>query len=177
MDSHWRLLSGNRILIIGSGGSGKSTLARQLAERTGLPLVHLDALYWHPGWVETSHDEWDRVVAELVSRDRWIMDGNYGRTMVQRLTACDTVIFLDLPSLTCVWRILKRGWQYRGRNRPDLSEGCPEQVPSLDFVLWVWRYRKRRRPEILERLAAIESTRQVIILRTPAEVERFTAAR
>ena len=34
-----------RILIIGNCGAGKSTFARALAEKTGLPLVHLDKLY------------------------------------------------------------------------------------------------------------------------------------
>lgn len=51
-------------------------LARRIAAATGLPLIHLDALYWHPGWVETPKDEWARVVAELVTRDAWVMDGN-----------------------------------------------------------------------------------------------------
>ena len=171
MDAPWHAFS-RRILIIGAGGSGKSTLARRLAERTGLPLIHLDMLYWHPGWVQTSHDEWDRVIAELTGRDRWITDGNYGRTMPQRLAACDTVIFLDLPTWLCVWRLFKRLWQYAGRRRPDLAAGCKERL-SADFVLWVWQYRRRRRPEVLERLAAIGTTKQVFILRSPAEVERF----
>jgi len=76
-----------KVLVIGSGGAGKSTFARRLAERTGLPLVHLDLLYWHDGWVPSANAEWDGVVARLVSQDDWIMDGNYGRTLVTRLAA------------------------------------------------------------------------------------------
>src|SRR4051812_22129729 len=70
-----------RVLVIGSGGAGKSTFARSLAERLGLPLIHLDALYWRPGWVETPKEEWAREVRRLLSADRWVMDGNYGGTL------------------------------------------------------------------------------------------------
>ena len=42
-----------RALVIGSGGAGKSTLARELGARAGLPVVHLDRLYWRPGWTKT----------------------------------------------------------------------------------------------------------------------------
>ena len=88
-----------RVLIVGSGGAGKSTVAVLLGARLQLPVIHLDAHYWHPGWVATPRDEWHAQVAELVERDAWVMDGNYGGTMEQRLAACDTVVLL-----TChVW--------------------------------------------------------------------------
>ena len=86
-----------KVLVIGSGGAGKSTFASKLSKRTGLPLIHLDSLYWRPGWIETSTAEWDQTIEHLLGRDTWIMDGNYGRTLERRLAACDTVIFLDLP--------------------------------------------------------------------------------
>ena len=46
-----------RIAIIGAGGAGKSTLARQLGEVLGIEVIHLDALFWKPGWVDTPRDE------------------------------------------------------------------------------------------------------------------------
>jgi adenylate kinase family enzyme len=76
-----------RVAIVGSGGAGKSTFARALALRTGLPLVHLDHLYWSPGWVVTPSDEWRVVLEEALGGDAWIADGNYARTYDVRLVA------------------------------------------------------------------------------------------
>jgi len=161
-----------RILIIGSGGSGKTTFAKALASRTGLPLTHLDQLFWHPGWVPTPHDEWDRRIAELIAGDTWILDGNYGRTLSMRVDAADTVVFLDLPRLVCTWRILKRQLRYFGRIRPDAAPGCPERL-SWEFVTWVWTYRSRRRPGIMKRLDAVCATKRIVVLRSDREVQTF----
>jgi adenylate kinase family enzyme len=84
-----------RIAIIGSAGTGKSTLARRLGELTGLNVIHLDALYWRPGWVAPPDEEWDTIVEEIASQENGITDGNYGRTMEPRLERADTVVFLD----------------------------------------------------------------------------------
>jgi adenylate kinase family enzyme len=66
-----------KVLVIGSGGAGKSTFARHLGKCLNIDVIHLDALYWHPGWVETPRAEWRKVINELLRRDAWIIDGNY----------------------------------------------------------------------------------------------------
>jgi adenylate kinase family enzyme len=163
-----------RVLVIGSGGSGKSTFAPRLGQRLGLPVIHLDRLFWHAGWVETPKDEWRRKVEELCAGDAWVMDGNYSGTLEVRLDACDTVIFLDLPRAVCLWRVLKRILTYRRASRPDMAEGCRERV-DLKFLYWVWSYPYRRRPKILARLGELAGGKQVYMLRSNAEVEKFLA--
>ncbi len=116
-----------KMAIIASGGSGKSELARRLGTILGLEVHHLDALHWKAGWVATPKPEWRALVEELAGRDSWILDGNYGGTLDVRLTAAGTIIFLDLPRMTCIWRVLKRSVQSRGRRRPDSALGCPER--------------------------------------------------
>ena len=161
-----------RILVIGSGGSGKTTFAQRLAQRSGLPLIHLDSLYWHPGWQATPADTWREKVHELLRADAWIMDGNYGGTLDLRLAACDAVVFLDIPRLVCLWRVLKRQLRYRRAGRPELPAGCPERL-TWEFVSWIWTYPARRRGVILQRMAALEGQKRVIILRSPREADRF----
>jgi adenylate kinase family enzyme len=161
-----------RVLVIGSGGAGKSTLSAQLSKRLGLPLIGLDILYWKPGWVPTPADEWSERVRVFSSQDAWVMDGNYGGTLDARLARCDTVIFLDLPRLVCLWRIITRAARYLGRTRPDMPAGCPERL-SWEFVVWVWAYRARRRPQILNRLSALRGEKRVIILSSRRAVSAF----
>jgi adenylate kinase family enzyme len=161
-----------RILVIGSGGSGKSTVAKEIASRLRLPLIHLDALYWQPGWRATEESEWDRVVRELIAAPRWVMDGNYGRTLDVRLGRCDTVVFLDLPRLVCLWRVLKRRLEFRRTSRPDVAPGCPERL-TWEFAKWIWTYPRRRRAGILQRLADLRSDQRAIVLSSSRAVRRF----
>src|SRR5918992_1400387 len=125
-----------RVLVIGSGGSGKSTVAKEIARRLHLPLVHLDALYWQPGWRATPTSAWERVVHQLIAAPWWVMDGNYGGTLDVRLAACDTVVFLDVPRVICLWRILRRRLQFRRGTRADMAPRCPERL-TWEFVRWV----------------------------------------
>jgi len=161
-----------RILVIGPGGAGKSTLATRLGERLNLEVKHLDRFYWRPGWVKPSPDEWVRTVEQLVSRDAWVIDGNYSGTLDLRAERCDTIVFLDLSRFLCLWRIAKRVLTYRSGTRPDMADGCREKI-DLEFVLWIWNYSRRNRPEVLQLLREYSQSKQIVRLRSRAEVERF----
>jgi adenylate kinase family enzyme len=161
-----------RVAIIGSGGSGKSTLARDMGRRLELPVYHLDKLFWSPNWVERPKQEWQELQESLCAKPTWVMDGNYGGTMDIRLTACDTVIFLDMPRMLCFWRIVKRFVKYRGNARPDMTQGCEERL-TREFLLWVWNYPRDRRPGILAKLETLEATKNVIVLNSPRAAQNF----
>jgi adenylate kinase family enzyme len=163
-----------KVLVIGSGGAGKSTFAKELGKILDIEVIHLDSLYWNPGWVETPKAEWKAVVEGVVAQDSWIMDGNYSGTLDLRFAACDTVVFLDIDRLTCLWRVIKRAVKYWGRSRPDMAQGCPERL-SLEFILWIWNYKKRTHPKIVSRLEENSQGKEIIWLRSGAEVERFLA--
>jgi adenylate kinase family enzyme len=164
-----------KILVIGSGGAGKTTFAKRLSSIVNIEVIHLDTLYWNPGWVETPTTEWRKTVEALVERESWIMDGNYSGTLDIRIEACDTVIFLDLATQICLWRVIKRAIQYRNRNRPDMADGCQERF-DLKFIHWVWNYKKRTRPKIVKLIEENSGGKRVIWLQSNAEVERFLAA-
>ncbi|MFN2513084.1 MAG: DNA topology modulation protein [Pyrinomonadaceae bacterium] len=163
-----------KILVIGSGGAGKSTFAKRLGRNLKLEVIHLDSLYWSPGWVEMPKDKWREIVEELVKGDSWIIDGNYGGTLDLRLAACDGVVFLDVPRWICVGRVLKRVARYRKGRRPDVAAGCPERV-NAEFLKYIWDYPRKRKPRLLEKLKSYSQTRKVTILRSQAEIESFLA--
>src|SRR5258706_15791000 len=112
-----------KILVIGPGGAGKLTFATQLGELLGLEVIHLDARYWKAGWVEPAKKEWSAVIETLVEHKAWVMDGNYSGTLQTRLRACDALVFLDLPRLTCIWRGLRRAIRYPNSTRTHIVQG------------------------------------------------------
>jgi adenylate kinase family enzyme len=156
-----------KILILGCSGAGKSTLARQIGSVTGLPIIHLDQHYWLPGWQEPDKETWLRKVSALIAQPRWVMDGNFGGTLVLRLTAADTAIFLDFPTRVCLGRVLLRVLCSLGRIREDMAPACPERF-DFSFLRYVYRYRREDRSR---HLTAIEGFGgKLIILHRPAEV-------
>lgn len=163
-----------RVLVIGPGGAGKSTLARRLGQVLSLEVIHLDRFYWKPGWIEPAKVDWQATVEELLGRDAWVMDGNYSGTFERRLESCDTVIFLDFPRTICLWRVVKRAAAYFRRTRPDMADGCPEQL-TFQFLLWIWNYPKRSRPKILKALSEIGHRKRVVSFQSSSDVESFLA--
>ena len=159
-----------RVLILGCSGSGKSTLARAISARTGLPLVHLDQLWWKPGWENRTPEEFDALLAAELQGDKWIMDGNYDRTLPRRLERCDGVLYLDCARLLCLWRVLKRTVRHWGRSRADMPQGCPERVDGA-FLRYIWTFQKIQRPRTL---AALEGCgKPVYLLRNRRDCARF----
>lgn len=161
-----------RVLVIGSGGAGKSTLARRLHEITGLELIHLDTLYWKPGWTETPADKWRKTLKRVIEGERWILDGNFGGTLEMRLEACDTVVFLETRPSVCVYRALKRIVRYRGKTRPDLPAGCPERF-DWDFLKWIWSYPQTSARRVERLIGKFAASKRIIRLRNKRQTEEF----
>ena len=160
-----------RIIIFGCGGAGKSTLARKVGEVLDLPVVHLDKLFWKPGWVETSREEFDALLAQELAKDKWIMDGNFNRTMPERIKRCDTIIYLDFSRLACLMGVLKRVITTYGKVRPDMGEGCPERI-DLEFLKWVWNFNKNKRESYYKLLNEAENV-ETIVLKNRRAVKLF----
>jgi len=163
-----------RVMVLGCGGSGKSTFARELGDRTGLPAVHLDLLFWQPGWTPAPEAQARAALAEALAGERWIADGDFldDGAADARFARADTVVWLDLPRRLCLWRIGWRLLRDRRRRRPDLPAGCRESFDPA-FLRWVWSY-PGRRAEVAAVLDAV--ARQGVTvwrLRSRREVERF----
>ena len=157
-------------MVVGSGGAGKSTFADALGASTGLPVTHLDAHFWKPGWVETPQEQWRAVQARMVAEDAWILDGNYSGTIDVRFARADTVILLDLNRVRCVWRVTRRTLGSMGEERT--AAGCPDRF-DIAFIRFIWTYRKRSRWKILAGADERASQVELVRLRTPKQLRRF----
>lgn len=153
---------GEKVIILGCPGSGKSTLAGELRQQTGLPLFHLDNVWWKADRTHISREEFDDRLRTILQGDAWIIDGDYSRTYEPRFSACDTVIFLDYGEEVCMGGITGRV----GQPRPDIPWTEDRLDPEL--VEQVRNYRLKNRPEIL-RLIAKYPGKRVLIFRTRDE--------
>ncbi|MTW86986.1 DNA topology modulation protein [Virgibacillus dakarensis] len=160
-----------KIMIVGSGGAGKSTLAKQLGEKLDIPVYHLDAIFWQPGWRPIERQALVQAQQHIINRDTWIIDGNYSSTMDIRLKHADTVIFLHYSTIRCLYGIVKRRIQYHKKTRPDIGKDCPEKL-DLEFVQWVYQFNKSKAPIIHQKLNQQRDT-TIHIFNRPKQTKNF----
>ena len=156
-----------KVIIIGSSGAGKTTFAKKLAEKTGLPLYHLDSI-WHKA--DRSHitrEEFDRILGDILSKDSWIIDGEYSRTREWRIKECDTVFFLDFSLEVCLGGIYDRV----GKPRAEMPWIETEVDP--EFEQYVKDYHKESLPTLREALEKYKETKHIITFKTREEADRY----
>ena len=159
---------GNKIIVLGCPGSGKSTFARWLAARTGLPLIHLDNVWWRADGTHISRAEFDRALNELLAGESWIMDGDYSRIYEVRIRASDTVIFLDYPEEVCMAGVVARV----GQERPDMP--WTEATLDPELVAMVQNYARDNRPTVYALLDKYPD-KQAIVFTDRAQADRWLA--
>lgn len=127
-----------KIAIIGYSGAGKSTLARRLGELYGIPVLHLDTVHFLPNWEERERSEKQKIVSDFMNdNESWVIDGNYSKLFsAERLEQADMIVMLLFNRFNCLWRAIKRYREFKGRTRPDMSDGCAEKI-DLEFVWWI----------------------------------------
>ena len=97
-----------RINVVGTSGSGKSTFAKRIAKQFNAPYVQLDELHWKANWEASSDKEFFPKLEKALLPDRWILDGNYTRTIPIKWKRVQMVVYLDLPFHIVFYRIVKR---------------------------------------------------------------------
>ena len=161
-------LAMRRIIVVGCQGSGKTSLALRLGRNLDLPVVHLDVLYWRPGWKESDKASFRVRVADAIAGEDWVVDGSFsGRVFDLTLARADTLIVIERPRWLCLWRIAWRSAFGVDGTRPDLPEGCPKQQ--------AWRYNADRRPRIEAERLKYGAEVPVVRLSSDREIEDFLA--
>ena len=149
-----------RISIIGGSGSGKSTLADILSKELNIPAVHLDAINFQPNWVEIDKNERDNIILSKSNDEKWIIDGNYNKTLQDRLEKADLIIWLDYSTFAQLKGIFKRIFKNLGKDKPELP-GCKERL-NFTFVKYVCSYNKKKRPIVLNMLKNIPEDKLLV---------------
>jgi adenylate kinase family enzyme len=163
-----------RIVVTGPAGAGKSELASRLGERLGIGVVHLDTLFWKPGWVATPREEWEALQRRELAAAEWVVDSQADDMLPDWLDAADTLVFVDASPLRCLWRVARRR-----RNRhasvgvPSQTEPGPAHRALLKFARNQWRYRTRVRGELLAELDRARDRRRVVTVRTREDAAAF----
>jgi adenylate kinase family enzyme len=159
-----------RIVILGNAGAGKSTLATRLGTIYELPVYHLDRLFWKPGWVESERHEFDARVLAVAATDRWVIDGNYTRTLQARIDRADMIVYINVSRYRALYRVIRRSFRYWGQTRSDMGDDCPDHLDPA-FLAFVWNYPKRRGAEHPQMLAQAKSVgKHVVVLKAGKEV-------
>ncbi len=157
---------------MGSPGAGKTTFAQKLAKKTRLPLIHLD-YHYHQKQNNYYHDKeaWVEHILKLMIPDKWIIDGNYGRTIPQRFKQADTIIFLDYPTFLCAYRVLRRWFLHKDQRRKDMPKDWNEEF-SIKFLKYVLRFKRNKRPSIVNEIQNNQN-KKVIIFKTSRAANKF----
>jgi adenylate kinase family enzyme len=165
-----------RIIVVGSQGSGKTRLSLALGRKLGLPVIHLDALYWRPGWKPSEITDFRARVAVAIAGEGWIVDGSFsGLCLDLTVARADLFISIERSRWLCVWRVLWRSAFQRSGRRTDLPEGCPEEF-DWSIVRQAWRWNIDRAPRIETERLQYGRLVPVVRLRTHREIAAFVEA-
>lgn len=159
-----------KIIIIGPSGSGKSTLANKLKDILNIPLFHLDNIWWKEDKTHITREDFDSKLQDLLSKNEWIIDGDYSRTYDTRMQCADTIIFLNIPTEICINSVEKR----IGHKRSDIPWIEKEFDP--EFKEWINNWYKDKLPTLLPLLEKYSAQKDVVILRTREEVNDFLSS-
>lgn len=167
-----------RVVVFGTTGSGKSTVATRLAERTGLRVVELDALFWGRDWQPAPVELFRHRVERETVGDGWIVVGNYGQVRDLVWQAADTLIWLDLPLPLVMWRLLRRTIGRIATQEELWGTGNRESLRSAflsrdSILLWALKTHRRNQRRFALECGFLAGEKQVVRLRNAREVERF----
>ncbi|AYF99731.1 adenylate kinase [Lactococcus allomyrinae] len=165
-----------KIILIGSSGSGKSTLTRELSVLTESSVLHLDRVF-HATTQQPREVLRQTTRSFIASHESWIIDGNYGSTLDERIPFADVIIWLKVPRPTAVMRVVKRSVKARwlGQKRQDMASEFVEKWDKeyLEFLKFVWNFPKTEFPQIEENLTKFDAWDKVVILKNRKDKAKY----
>ena len=92
-------------------GSGKSYLAKKISERTNVPVLFLDDIFWEgkdefskkrPSW------EINQDLRDFMTNESFVVEGVYSSLQKRIMRQIDTLIYVDIPWNECLNNLNKR---------------------------------------------------------------------
>ena len=156
-----------KAIIIGCPGAGKSTFARKLSDKMHLPLYYLDMLWHKPDRTTVDRNIFDEKLKEIVLKEKWIIDGNYGRTLEMRIQWCEAIFLLDFPVEECLAGAKSR----IGKQRVDMP--WIETEFDEEFKQWIMDFPKNELPIVYELLDRYKGEKSIYVFRSRADIEDY----
>ena len=156
-----------KAIIIGCPGAGKSTFARKLSDKMHLPLYYLDMLWHKPDRTTVDRNIFDEKLKEIVLKEKWIIDGNYGRTLEMRIQWCEAIFLLDFPVEECLAGAKSR----IGKQRVDMP--WIETQFDEEFKQWIMDFPKNELQIIYELLDRYKGEKSIYVFHSRADIEDY----
>ncbi len=176
LDASRHLKTAKRVTVVGTSAGGKSTLSAKIEARLGLPHVPYDRdVCWLPGWQLRDKAERADLMAKLTAQKRWVMDGTHISSFPTRLPRSDLLVWMRPHRLQAMWQLSRRVLRNYGQVRPDMAEGCPEQLPDRAFLSYIWNFERDQSPRIIAGIDRFGADVPVCVLRGNRDSARLLA--
>ncbi len=128
-----------KVILIGNAGAGKTTLANALMAKGGASRLSLDKVAFAEAAERRPLAESIEAVQDFIhANDRWVIEGVYSDIVQPLLVYCETLVFLNPGTATCIEHCRRRPWE------PEKFGSESEQLENLsNLITWVSDYETR----------------------------------
>lgn len=169
-----------KVNVVGTSGGGKSTFAKKLAAKLGHPVVEMDELFWLPNWTEPKEEVFFPKLAAALSRSKWVLDGNYDRTLSIKWKDVTAVVWIDYSFCRTILQAIRRAL-VRSIHRKELWPGTGNResfrksfLSRGSIIIWTLKTFHRNRERYEKRATDPRYTHiHFFRLKNPTEARKF----
>jgi adenylate kinase family enzyme len=161
-----------KIVVVGYSASGKSTFSKALSAFYGIPVLHIDTIYFGPNMYIHDKQQTESQIHSFMAQPSWIIDGTYRYLATERYDLSDQMFLFDFNRFKCLMGVLKRYTKYRGNQRDTMAKGNPEKL-DWGFIKWIlWDGRTKASKQLFN---AFQTTYQnkIVVFKNRRQVTAY----